>query len=74
MCVWSSSIVSNTSNTTDSYIEDLSPTFAAGLILSVSHRYAVFMREFLSRYITNRAYFGVSMVWQRIARTEKAVI
>ncbi|KUL86991.1 hypothetical protein ZTR_05707 [Talaromyces verruculosus] len=43
------------------YIQDLSPSCAAGLILAISHRYAVFFRDFLSRYVTSRVYFGVLM-------------
>lgn len=53
-----------------SYIQDLSPSCAACLILAVSRRYAVFLRDFLSRYMTNRVYFGVLMVWSKLLRAK----
>ena len=55
-------------------LQDLSPSCAAGLILAVSRRYAVYLRDFLSRYVTNRVYFGVLMVRPNPARAEKALI
>lgn len=59
------------SNDMNSYIQDLSPSCAAGLILAVSRRYAVFLRDFLSRYMTNRVYFGVTMVWSTFPRSSR---
>ncbi|KAL4904774.1 hypothetical protein BDW74DRAFT_21820 [Aspergillus multicolor] len=43
------------------FIRDLSPLCALALILPVAVRYAPSLREFLSKYITSRAFFGVSM-------------
>ncbi|KAJ0416422.1 hypothetical protein BJY00DRAFT_234757 [Aspergillus carlsbadensis] len=43
------------------YIRDLSPLCALALVLPVAIRYAPSLREFLSKYITARAFFGVSI-------------
>ncbi|KAL2864841.1 uncharacterized protein BJX67DRAFT_383469 [Aspergillus lucknowensis] len=43
------------------YIRDLSPICALALVLPVSIRYAPSLRDFLSKYITARAFFGTSI-------------
>ncbi|KAL4809505.1 hypothetical protein BDV18DRAFT_157260 [Aspergillus unguis] len=43
------------------YIRDISPLCALALALPVAARYAVALREFLFRYITCRAFFGVTI-------------
>ncbi|KAL4982547.1 hypothetical protein BDW68DRAFT_182436 [Aspergillus falconensis] len=43
------------------YIRDLSPLCALALVLPVAVRYAPALREFLSKYIASRAFFGISI-------------
>ncbi|KAL4970938.1 uncharacterized protein BDV14DRAFT_194724 [Aspergillus stella-maris] len=43
------------------YIRDLSPICALALILPVAVRYAPSLREFLFKYVTGRAFFGVKI-------------
>ncbi|KAL4940723.1 hypothetical protein BDV06DRAFT_223802 [Aspergillus oleicola] len=53
------SICFNTKRTR--FVRDLSPLCALALALPVAVRYAPSLREFLSKYITSRAYFSISI-------------